>query len=82
MYSKTFVIQVYNKKQFAAMAEKKILGSFPTVKIKVLSTYPNIFWEPDVATSSSACEELIPCCWLLVGMFQHKEPPNQRKPND
>ena len=43
MYSKTFVIQVYNKKQFAAMAEKKILGNFPTVKIKVLSSYPNIF---------------------------------------
>ena len=27
-------------------------------------------------------EELIPYCWLLVGMFQHKEPPNHRKPND
>ena len=40
------------------------------------------FWEPDVATSSLACEEVIPCCWLLVGMFQHKEPPNHRKPND
>ena len=24
------------------------------------------FWEPDVVTR----EELIPCCWLLVGMFQ------------
>ena len=36
------------------------------------------FREPDVVTR----EELIPCCWLLVGMFQHKEPPNHRKPND
>ena len=36
------------------------------------------FWDPDVATSSLASEELIPYCWLLVGMFQHKEPPNHR----
>ena len=39
-------------------------------------------WDPDVTTSSLASEELIHWCWLLVGMFQHKEPPNQRKPND
>ena len=40
------------------------------------------FWDPDAATSSLASEELIPCCWLLAGMFQRKEPPNHRKPND
>ena len=31
------------------------------------------FRDPDAATSSLASEELIPCSWLLVGMFQHKE---------
>ena len=29
MYSKTFVIQVYNKKQFSAMAEKKNISKLP-----------------------------------------------------
>ena len=35
--------------------------------------WPLVHWLP---------EELIPCCWLLVVMFQRKEPPNHRKPND
>ena len=35
------------------------------------------FWDSDAATSSWASGELIPCCWLLVGMGQGTTEPQE-----